>query len=110
MSRFGRFTSEDIEGTHFAVWAPNAERLSVIGDFNGWQTDAHGLRPRAYGSGIWEGFIPGVGAGALYWYYFVSRLYRYQVEKADPFAQRAELSRKTASAVWSPEWDWRDAE
>src|SRR5437879_835169 len=53
------------DGTFFAVWAPDAERVSVLGDFNGWDRDSHLLRPREH-SGIWEGFVPGLGQGALY--------------------------------------------
>src|ERR1700756_5007813 len=70
-------------GTHFAVWAPNARQVSVIGDFNGWGGEQHPLQSRA-SSGIWEGFIPGVGPGALYKYAIDSRYGNYRVDKADP--------------------------
>ena len=63
-------TVDRVEGTHFSVWAPNAEQVFVIGDFNGWDKSSHPLRPRGQ-SGIWEGFIPGVGQGANYKYHVV---------------------------------------
>jgi 1,4-alpha-glucan branching enzyme len=94
-------------GTCFAVWAPDAENVSVIGDFNGWNRESHPLRPRGQ-SGIWEGFIPGVGKGELYKYYIKSRYRGYQVEKTDPFAFYYELPPKTASVVWDLEYQWRD--
>jgi 1,4-alpha-glucan branching enzyme len=97
------------EGTYFAVWAPNADRLSVIGDFNGWRTGADPLRPRA-ASGIWEGFVPGVAPGALYKFHIVSRLHGYSVDKADPFAFRAEQPPRTASIVTDLAYSWGDAE
>ena len=59
---------DGVEGTYFAVWAPNAERVFVMGDFNGWNKRSHLLRPRDQ-SGIWEGFIPGVGRGTAYKYH-----------------------------------------
>src|SRR6478609_8194349 len=70
-------------GTCFGVWAPNASSVSVVGDFNGWNTQSHPLRARA-GSGIWEGFGPGVGKGALYKYHIVSHKQGHVGEKADP--------------------------
>lgn len=95
------------EGTYFAVWAPDAEDVSVIGDFNGWNRDAHRLR--AHGSsGIWEGFIPGVEKGARYKYNIRSRYGGHQVEKADPFAIHHETPPKTASIVWDLDYDWGD--
>lgn len=102
-------TVAGIEGTLFAVWAPNAERVSVIGDFNGWNATRHQLRPRADSSGIWEGFLPGVGHGALYKYHLASREYGYSVEKADPFAFYAEVAPRTASVVWDLSYRWQDA-
>ena len=72
------------EGVYFAVWAPDAERVYVIGDFNDWHKESHPLGSRGQ-SGIWEGFIPGVQKGAKYKYYLHSRYQGYRVEKADPF-------------------------
>ncbi|MDE3096761.1 MAG: 1,4-alpha-glucan branching protein GlgB [Chloroflexota bacterium] len=95
-------------GTHFAVWAPNAERVSVMGDFNGWSKDGPDLRPRGR-SGIWEGFVAGVGAGAVYKYRIASRQRGYRVEKADPLAFLAEAPPRTGSVVWDLAYDWGDA-
>ena len=67
-------------GTHFAVWAPAAEHVSVMGDFNGWTKGKHCLHPRGQ-SGIWSGFVPGIGAGTAYKYHIVSRYNGYQVDK-----------------------------
>ena len=72
-------------GTMFAVWAPDAEQVSVVGDFNGWADGRHELLPRG-SSGIWEGFIEGAGPGTVYKYAIHSRFNGYRVEKADPFA------------------------
>jgi 1,4-alpha-glucan branching enzyme len=95
-------------GTQFAVWAPNAEAISVIGDFNGWNPDRHALQVRADGSGIWEGFIPGIAAGAHYKYHLRSRLNGYRVDKADPFAFHAECPPRTASVVTDLGFEWDD--
>ncbi len=95
-------------GTAFGVWAPNAEAVSVIGDFNGWDRRADPLRPRA-SSGIWEGFVPGVGHGATYKLHVASRLHDYRVDKGDPFAAFAEVAPRTASVVWDTGYDWGDA-
>lgn len=91
--------SDGVSGTYFAVWAPNADRVSVVGDFNEWNRAAHPLVSRGK-SGIWEGFIEGVGHGNVYKYFIASRFGGYSVEKADPFAFRAETPPKTASIVW----------
>src|SRR5438105_3665693 len=72
-------------GTHFAVWAPAAERVYVMGEFNGWNKTSHPLRSKG-DSGIWEGFVPGLGQGTTYKYHIVSRYGGYRVDKADPFA------------------------
>jgi 1,4-alpha-glucan branching enzyme len=101
-------TVDGIQGTHFAVWAPNAERVSVIGDFNRWDRHAHPLRAREDGSGIWEGFIPAVRQGALYKYRIASRYQGYQVDKGDPFAFRWELPPQTAAQVWDLDYSWGD--
>jgi 1,4-alpha-glucan branching enzyme len=96
-------------GTRFAVWAPSAESLSVIGDHNGWDSRANPLRERG-SSGIWEGFVPGIGRGAVYKYHIRSRGSDYQVEKADPLAFTAEVAPKTGSVVWDLDYNWADAE
>jgi 1,4-alpha-glucan branching enzyme len=95
-------------GTLFAVWAPNAVTLSVVGDFNDWRPGIHHLRPREDGSGIWEGFVPGVGRGTRYKYRLRSRENGYEVAKGDPFALRWEHPPQTASVVWALDYDWQD--
>jgi 1,4-alpha-glucan branching enzyme len=99
----------DVDGVHFAVWAPDAEGVFVVGDFNGWNKASHRLRPRGQ-SGIWEGFIPGVGKGACYKYYICSRYHGYRAEKADPFALRNEMPPRTGSVVWDLDYEWKDQE
>jgi 1,4-alpha-glucan branching enzyme len=97
-----------LAGTQFAVWAPNARWVSVIGDFNGWQAGRHPLRPVG-SSGIWEGFVPGVEAGTLYKYAITSRYHNYWVEKADPYAFATEMRPRTASKVWDLSgYEWGD--
>jgi 1,4-alpha-glucan branching enzyme len=95
------------EGTYFATWAPGAEQVFVMGDFNGWSKSSHPLHPRGT-SGIWEGFVPGVTKGALYKYHVVSRYDGYRVDKTDPFALYTELSPRTASVVWDLDYTWGD--
>ncbi len=97
------------KGTYFAVWAPDAERITVKGDFNGWDDDRHPLRPRD-GSGIWEGFLPGVGNGTVYKYHVVGRGGGHRADKADPFAFHAEVSPATGSIVWDLWYEWNDRE
>jgi 1,4-alpha-glucan branching enzyme len=97
-------------GTQFAVWAPNARAVSVVGDFNGWRWGAHPLRCLG-SSGFWEGFVPGAGPGALYKFAIESQYRGYRVEKADPYAFSAELRPQTASRVWELDgYAWGDAE
>lgn len=98
-----------VEGTYFAVWAPNAAYVAVKGDFNGWSPDSHPLTLRG-ATGIWEGFVPGVGKGSVYKYRIVSHHNNYEVEKADPFALNYEVPPKTASVVWDTEYEWQDAD
>jgi 1,4-alpha-glucan branching enzyme len=100
-------TVNGIDGTSFGVFAPNAASVSVMGDFNGWSTTSHPLATVGT-SGIWEGFLPGVGRGAVYKYHVVSRLDGYQVDKADPYAVRHEVPPRTGSVVWDLEYRWRD--
>jgi 1,4-alpha-glucan branching enzyme len=102
-------TIDGVPGTSFAVWAPDAEQVYVMGDFNGWNRTSHPLRPRE-NSGIWEGFVPGVGKGASYKYLVVSRYNGYRVEKADPVAFFYETPPKTASVIWDLAYDWGDKE
>jgi 1,4-alpha-glucan branching enzyme len=101
-------TVEGKTGTLFAVWAPNASRVSVKGDFNGWNKDWHKLKVRGDGSGIWEGFIPGIGHGTLYKYHVRSRYNNHEAEKGDPFAFSWETPPKTASIVWDLDNRWND--
>ncbi len=96
-------------GTRFAVWAPNAERVSVIGDFNGWQRDRDALAVRQDGSGIWEGFVAGASHGDCYKYLITSRHEGRQLEKGDPFAFAWEEPPRTASRIWTLGHDWQDA-
>ncbi len=100
-------TADGQEGTYFAVWAPDAEQVSVSGDFNGWSRDSHPLGARGQ-SGIWEGFVPGIGRGALYKYRVRSRFQGYEVDKADPFGLLHETPPKTASVVWDLGYAWGD--
>jgi len=100
---------DGVKGTYFAVWAPAAEQVSVIGTFNDWEKGAHPLRPREQ-SGIWEGVLSGVGKGTLYKYHIRSRHAGYQVDKTDPFALFNEIPPKTASIVWDLDHAWRDEE
>ena len=97
-------------GTRFAVWAPNAGAVSVIGDFNHWRRGQHPLSPRPDSSGIWEGTVPGIGPGALYKYHIVPRHGGRAVDKSDPYAFRTELPPRTASIVWDLAYDWQDAQ
>jgi 1,4-alpha-glucan branching enzyme len=97
-------------GVRFAVWAPNARRVSVIGSFNDWEPGRHTLTPRG-SSGIWEGFIPDVGQSALYKFFIESHHDGFSAEKSDPFAFHGEMRPKTASVVWSLDGHpWGDAE
>lgn len=96
-------------GTNFAVWAPNAKHVSVIGDFNGWQKDATVLSALD-GTGIWQGFVGGVRKGAIYNYHVESHYGGYKADKADPFAFKTEVPPATASVVWDLDYQWHDAD
>jgi 1,4-alpha-glucan branching enzyme len=100
-------TVDGREGTVFGVWAPNAETVSVIGDFNGWDDKRHVLAPRG-DSGIWEGFIAGVGRSMPYKFVIQSTYGNRRLEKADPFAVHGEVPPKTASVIWDLFYDWGD--
>jgi len=102
--------ADPTRATRFAVWAPNASAVSVIGDFNHWRRGHTRLSPRDDSSGIWEGVVEGVGPGALYKYHVVSRHGGQAVDKSDPYAFRTELPPRTASVVWNLAYEWRDAQ
>ncbi len=101
--------SPPLQGTYFAVWAPDAEQVFVMGDFNNWQKETHPLHPKGQ-SGIWEGFIPEARKGNAYKYFIRSRYHNYQVEKADPFSFYNETPPKTASLIWNLDYTWHDQE
>ena len=103
------FTRDGVDGTYFAVWAPDAKEVFVIGDFNGWHKKSHPLQPKKQ-SGIWQGFIPGGGRGDNYKYHICSRFDGYKVDKADPFAFLCEVPPKTGSIVWDLAYTWADGE
>lgn len=94
-------------GVYFAVWAPNAEKVHVIGDFNGWNRRAHPLNPKQQ-SGIWEGFLSGVKKGDIYKYYIQSNHHGIKTEKADPFSFYSEVPPKSGSIVWDSSYQWQD--
>jgi len=102
------FTEKDGKrGVQFAVWAPNAKRVSIIGDFNNWNPSAAIMRPST--AGIWEGFVPDIGQGASYKYHIESRYRDYKVDKADPYGFASEIRPQTASRVWNLEnYSWHD--
>ena len=95
-------------GVEFAVWAPNAELVSVVGDFNGWNPDSTPMRVRPE-AGVWEIFVPDLGQGARYKYRVRSRYGRFAADKADPYGFAAEIRPQTASRVWNLEdYTWND--
>ncbi|WP_419788720.1 1,4-alpha-glucan branching protein GlgB [Mucilaginibacter sp. SP1R1] len=107
--KFGSHVEElnGVVGTYFAVWAPNAQYVSVIANFNGWNRGSHSLNARWDSSGIWEGFIPNIGVGETYKYYIKSSTGE-DLEKADPFALRWEVPPSTASIVADTFYEWKD--
>jgi 1,4-alpha-glucan branching enzyme len=101
---------EGRSGVHFAVWAPHAVKVSVIGEFNGWREGAAPL-DKNHETGIWSGFVEGVGHGDAYKYSIRSELNDYHTERADPYAFCAELRPNTASRVWDLQrHEWQDSE
>jgi 1,4-alpha-glucan branching enzyme len=102
-------TVDGVKGTHFAVWAPNASAVSVIGDFNQWNAALNALQLRTDDSGIWEGFIADVTVGAIYKYRIVSRDGKI-ADKGDPFAFCSEMPPLTASRVWELDYAWNDTD
>ncbi|HET9766171.1 MAG TPA: 1,4-alpha-glucan branching enzyme, partial [Thermoanaerobaculia bacterium] len=100
---------DGVAGTYFAVWAPNAKGVAVIGAFSRWLPDAHPLTARGM-TGVWEGFVPGLEPGELYKLWIESRAHKgFSVDKADPFAFRAQLPPDTASEVADLRHEWADA-
>jgi 1,4-alpha-glucan branching enzyme len=100
-------TFDGESGTCFSVWAPNARKVSLVGSFNNWNQNSHKLEPRG-SSGIWEGFVPGVGKGSLYKFRIVSHSHGHVGEKADPFGAYHEQPPRTASVVWDRDYQWSD--
>jgi 1,4-alpha-glucan branching enzyme len=98
---------QDMEGTYFAVWAPNAEHVFVMGEFNGWNKTQLRLDARGV-SGIWEGFVPDLHADVPYKYHIISRYDGYRVDKADPFAFMSETPPRTASVIYHRNYAWGD--
>jgi 1,4-alpha-glucan branching enzyme len=97
-------------GYYFAVWAPNARSVSVVGDFNEWKNDANKLTVRSDGSGLWEGFIPGFEKGKLYKYHVESNSGKYSANRGDPYAFRWEVPPSTAPITWDLDYSWDDGE
>ncbi len=100
---------EGQRGACFAVWAPNAREVSVVGNFNSWNPTSHVLLPRWDKSGIWEGFIPGLEKGTVYKYH-ITMHNGAALDKGDPYARRWETPPRTASMVWDTQYDWKDAD
>lgn len=98
---------DGVQGVYFAVWAPNAKHVSVIGNFNYWDKGSHPLATRWDSSGIWEGFIPNIGKGELYKYHVESPSGEH-LEKGDPYARFWEVPPSTASIVWDAPYEWKD--
>jgi len=107
--KFGSHVMEvnGVIGTYFSVWAPNAQYVAVVGNFNYWDRGTHPLFVRWDASGIWEGFIPNIGDGETYKYYIKSSTGE-DLEKSDPFALRWEEPPRTASIVADTYYEWKD--
>jgi 1,4-alpha-glucan branching enzyme len=102
-------TMDGVKGTHFAVWAPNARSVAVIGDFNKWDASKNPMQTLSQ-TGIWSVFIPGLDEGTIYKYYIVSAVGNYAAEKTDPCGFASEMRPKTASVVWDlSKYKWSDS-
>lgn len=99
---------EGVKGIYFAVWAPAAQSVSVVGNFNHWTPDESPLKVRWDSSGIWEGFIPKLKVGELYKFRIVSNNGGVITEKADPYARYCEHPPRTASVIWRDSYHWKD--
>lgn len=102
------FGGMDIDGVRFTVWAPNAQGVRVVGDFNFWNGHAHPMRSLG-GSGVWELFIPGLAAGQAYKFALLDHSGQWHI-KADPMASATEIPPKTASVIYESHFEWSDAE
>jgi 1,4-alpha-glucan branching enzyme len=100
-------TVDGVEGFQFAVWAPNAEAVSVVGDFNGWNPQAHRMATHD-AAGIWSLFVPGVKSGVCYKYRVTARHTHATVDKTDPFAFTTEIAPKSAAVTWDMDYRWND--
>jgi 1,4-alpha-glucan branching enzyme len=100
-------TRDGQPGVMFSVWAPNARLVSMVGSFNDWSARANQLQRRG-DSGIWEGFVPGAGKGALYKFHIESQNRGYHIDKADPLGLMHETPPRTASVVWDLDYEWHD--
>jgi 1,4-alpha-glucan branching enzyme len=103
-------TVDGVEGTYFAVWAPNARVISVVGDFNDWTPGKNPLTARRDNSGVWEGFIPDVRKGMYYKYHLESNVNGYTADRGDPYALYWEVAPKTSPIVWDLAYEWNDTE
>ncbi|MGH8746879.1 MAG: 1,4-alpha-glucan branching enzyme, partial [Burkholderiales bacterium] len=108
--RLGCHLSSDGKSAQFGLWAPNAQSVSVIGEWNGWDPQAQALTPRPDGSGVWEAKLAGLTRGQSYKYRIRSQVGGHVVDKADPFGFYAEHPPATGSRVWTLEYEWNDAE
>jgi 1,4-alpha-glucan branching enzyme len=97
------------EGAYFAVWAPNARSVSVLGSFNGWRPDALPLQPLGE-SGVWSGFAPGAARGDLYKFHIASRYRGHTIDKSDPYGIFHQVPPDTASVVWDLDYAWNDGD
>ena len=100
---------QGVKGYYFAVWAPNASFISVIGNFNNWNKESHPLFVRLDKSGIWEGFIPNIAQGESYKYH-IHGYAGMKLDKGDPYANYWEVRPKTASVTWQMDYEWKDEE
>lgn len=99
---------DGVAGVMFGVWAPTAQAVSVIGDFNDWDRSANPLTSRG-ANGLWEGFVPNVSKGTKYKFFIHSKLNDYKVDKTDPFAFHRQTPPDTASIVWDLQYEWNDS-
>jgi 1,4-alpha-glucan branching enzyme len=105
--KLGAHERRDEKGVYFAVWAPTAESVTLMSDFNGWNKESHPLAPRG-SSGIWEGCFAEAAKGTIYKYHIRSTIGGYTVDKADPYGFHHETPPRTGSIVWDLDYDWND--